>query len=76
MTSLFFQADMYNSRNPRYVIKLVRNFRSHPDLLKIPNDLFYNNELVSCADPEIINQYASEKYEWITKKVKKLKLIK
>ncbi|KAI5628491.1 putative helicase mov-10-B.1, partial [Silurus asotus] len=28
-----------------YVTKLLRNYRSHPAVLKIPNELFYENEL-------------------------------
>ncbi|CAL9703066.1 unnamed protein product [Knipowitschia caucasica] len=33
-----------------FVIKLLRNFRSHPAILEIPNKLFYNNELLARAD--------------------------
>ncbi|XP_048054939.1 putative helicase mov-10-B.2 [Megalobrama amblycephala] len=29
----------------RFVTKLLRNYRSHPAILKIPNELFYENEL-------------------------------
>ncbi|XP_051985600.1 putative helicase mov-10-B.1 [Xyrauchen texanus] len=29
----------------RFVTKLLRNYRSHPSILKIPNELFYENEL-------------------------------
>ncbi|XP_043098693.1 putative helicase mov-10-B.1 [Puntigrus tetrazona] len=29
----------------RFVTKLLRNYRSHPAILKIPNELFYDNEL-------------------------------
>lgn len=27
--------------NPAYITKLLRNYRSHPDLLRLPNQLFY-----------------------------------
>ncbi|KAF6041478.1 MOV10 [Bugula neritina] len=37
--------------NPNYVTKLLQNFRSHPDILKVPNQLFYDNELQVFADP-------------------------
>lgn len=30
------------SHDPRVLTKLVRNFRSHPDILELPNKLFYN----------------------------------
>jgi helicase MOV-10 len=32
------------------VTKLVRNYRSHPALLKLPNDLYYDGELQNCGD--------------------------
>ncbi|XP_063071769.1 putative helicase mov-10-B.1 [Engraulis encrasicolus] len=31
--------------NGRFVTKLLRNYRSHPAILKMPNELFYDNEL-------------------------------
>ena len=36
--------------DPRCITKLVRNFRSHPALLEVPAQLYYDNELVPCAD--------------------------
>jgi helicase MOV-10 len=39
--------------NSRCVTKLLRNFRSHPKILKIPSDLFYSNELIPCGDSSI-----------------------
>lgn len=36
--------------DPNYVTKLVRSFRSHPEILEIPNDCFYDNELLAWAD--------------------------
>ncbi|XP_067932389.1 putative helicase mov-10-B.1 isoform X2 [Watersipora subatra] len=39
-----------NRYNPNFVTKLVQSFRSHPDILEVPNELFYNNELIACAD--------------------------
>lgn len=34
----------------RFVTKLIRNYRSHPAILKVPNELFYDDELQACAD--------------------------
>uniref|UniRef100_A0A3B3C825 RNA helicase n=1 Tax=Oryzias melastigma TaxID=30732 RepID=A0A3B3C825_ORYME len=36
--------------NSRFVTKLLRNYRSHPAILKIPNELFYDGELQPCAE--------------------------
>ena len=38
------------------VTKLVNNYRSHRDLLTVPSRLFYDSELVPCADPETANK--------------------
>ena len=39
--------------NERYMTRLVRNYRSHPLLLQLPNTLFYDGALQSHADPMI-----------------------
>ncbi|KAJ1548020.1 hypothetical protein HK096_007020 [Nowakowskiella sp. JEL0078] len=36
--------------NPHLITKLIRNYRSHEDILEIPNRLFYQNELEVHAD--------------------------
>ncbi|XP_032521276.2 RNA helicase Mov10l1-like [Danaus plexippus] len=42
--------NLYTDRN--FITMLVKNFRSHPDILAIPNELFYDNCLQACADPD------------------------
>ncbi len=37
----------------RYIMQLVRNYRSHPQLLSLPSRLFYDGKLQACADPII-----------------------
>ncbi|RXN09183.1 helicase mov-10 [Labeo rohita] len=37
--------DGQSGYDTRFVTKLLRNYRSHPTILKIPNELFYENEL-------------------------------
>lgn len=40
--------------NENYITQLVRNYRSHPSILKLPNELFYDNTLMAVAsDGEI-----------------------
>ena len=41
--------------NPHVLTKLVRNFRSHEELLHLPNELFYEGELEAYADPILRN---------------------
>ena len=38
------------SYDDRLVVKLLCNYRSHPDILHIPNRSFYDGELLPCAD--------------------------
>ncbi|KAI0693032.1 P-loop containing nucleoside triphosphate hydrolase protein [Cytidiella melzeri] len=35
------------------ICKLVKNWRSHPSILKFPNDEFYRRDLVACGDPAV-----------------------
>merc|ERR1719347_2002065 len=42
--------DSSGQYDQRCITKLVMNFRSHHELLKVPKQLFYNNELDACAD--------------------------
>lgn len=37
--------------NPNYITKLVRNYRSHENLLYVSNKQFYSNELMICGGP-------------------------
>lgn len=37
--------DLYTNHDPNYVTMLIQNFRSHPDILNIPNELFYHGKL-------------------------------
>lgn len=45
--------------NNCFVTKLLRNYRSHPAILKIPNELFYEGELQACADEYSRNFYCT-----------------
>ncbi|XP_052781823.1 putative helicase MOV-10 [Mya arenaria] len=50
----------HKSYDVRVVTKLLNNYRSHPDILKLPNELFYESELKPCAsiDREKLCQWA------------------
>nr|XP_046252029.1 putative helicase mov-10-B.1 isoform X1 [Scatophagus argus] len=48
--------------NNRFVTKLLHNYRSHPAILKIPNELFYDGELQVCADEILRNSYCYWEY--------------
>ncbi|KAK7676351.1 hypothetical protein QCA50_020692 [Cerrena zonata] len=41
------------------VVKLLKNFRSHPEILKFPNDHFYKGELRPCGNKKVIESYIS-----------------
>lgn len=51
--------------NPDLLTKLVRNYRSHPVLLKLPSLMFYDNELVSFASKETAEKMAH--FSWLPK---------
>ncbi|CAG7847798.1 Probable RNA helicase SDE3; AltName: Full=Silencing defective protein 3 [Serendipita indica DSM 11827] len=42
------------AKNGITIVKLVNNFRSHPDILRFPNQRFYRGELESKGDPIVI----------------------
>ncbi|XP_061590937.1 putative helicase mov-10-B.1 [Cololabis saira] len=48
--------------NNCFVTKLLHNYRSHPAILKIPNELFYDGELLASADEYARNSYCSWEY--------------
>ena len=45
---------LYSSAaSPQVITKLVQNYRSHPDILAVPNERFYKNELRARASRDI-----------------------
>ena len=46
--------------DPRVLTKLVRNYRSHEDILSIPSKLFYESELIACAGDNIKNRFCGD----------------
>ncbi|XP_047317361.1 probable RNA helicase SDE3 [Impatiens glandulifera] len=45
---LFDECVHYEGGNRNYVTELVQNYRSHPDILHLPSEIFYNGQLIAC----------------------------
>lgn len=46
-----------NAYCSRMLTQLLQNFRSHPDIINISNDIFYNSELQPCASIDKTHRY-------------------
>ncbi|KAL2912277.1 hypothetical protein HK105_208268 [Polyrhizophydium stewartii] len=53
------QRDEYAAAVSVLSVKLLNNFRSHGDILHVPNGMFYGGELRECADRLVTCQYLS-----------------
>ncbi|XP_055301201.1 putative helicase mov-10-B.1 isoform X2 [Sitodiplosis mosellana] len=51
---LYKRQDQTGEFNKIYITQLVRNYRSHKAILKVPNTLFYENQLQAMVSPDII----------------------
>ena len=58
------EGEIYDSR---VLTKLIRNYRSHPAILKLPNEMFYDNELQVYANEAVRNELS--RWENLPKKV-------
>ncbi|XP_073471825.1 putative helicase MOV-10 [Aquarana catesbeiana] len=54
-----YEKSITGAYNPEFVTKLLLNYRSHPDILTIPNELFYDKELQSKADQMVTHAYCN-----------------
>lgn len=48
-TKLYSRNSQSGTFNAAYITQLVKNYRSHPQILCIPNELFYENKLEPIA---------------------------
>ena len=46
-----YDTDSSNHFPAPLITKLLHNYRSHPSILKLPNDMFYQGELLAAGDP-------------------------
>lgn len=53
----------YGHYDPKLITKLIRNYRSHSALLALPSFMFYDNELVPCAPPQVARKLAH--FNWL-----------
>ncbi|EDO34496.1 predicted protein [Nematostella vectensis] len=44
------EEDELGEYEPAMLTKLLKNYRSHPAILELPNGMFYDDELETCAD--------------------------
>uniref|UniRef100_A0A2D4GFP9 RNA helicase n=1 Tax=Micrurus corallinus TaxID=54390 RepID=A0A2D4GFP9_MICCO len=45
--------------NPQFVTMLLRNYRSHEDILRFSNEKFYDEKLLECGDRLITHSYCN-----------------
>ncbi|KAG8370233.1 hypothetical protein BUALT_Bualt14G0095700 [Buddleja alternifolia] len=45
-----FGCELYGSGNENFMTKLVRNYRTHEAILRLPSELFYDGELIPCKE--------------------------
>ena len=55
-----------NTYPPHLVTFLVNNYRSHPDILKLPNEMFYRNQLIARGD--VFQTHSMTKWEHLPTK--------
>lgn len=67
MTTMpIYQRQSNSKYDQRVITKLLKNYRSHPVILKVVNDLFYDEELQVGADMQTVSQFC--KWETLPKK--------
>lgn len=54
-TNLFSRNPKTGKFNETYITQLVKNYRSHPHILSVPNELFYENKLEPNAAESMLN---------------------
>ena len=53
-----YQRDTNGDYPDSLLTKLVRNYRSHPSIIKLPNQMFYENDLQTCGEMMVTHNMA------------------
>lgn len=57
-----YRKNEHDRYNPSYITKLLQNYRSHPEIIRVSNELFYDNELQACGGDENIRKAEDWQY--------------
>ncbi|XP_031638656.1 putative helicase mov-10-B.1 isoform X2 [Contarinia nasturtii] len=61
-TDLYSPHTVTGQYNETYITQLVKNYRSHPHILRVSNELYYNNKLEPFAANDITSWYINSKF--------------
>ncbi|XP_058807139.1 putative helicase MOV-10 [Phymastichus coffea] len=48
-----YKRNEHGQYHPGYITKLLQNYRSHPEIIKVSNEIFYESELKACGNDNI-----------------------
>lgn len=48
-----YTKDARGKYNPLYITKLLQNYRNHPKIIQVSNELFYESELKACSSNDV-----------------------
>ena len=61
-----YKKNQESNFNENYIIRLVRNFRNHPEILAPSNTLFYDSDLIATKNTE--PEWLAE-LKWVNRKL-------
>jgi helicase MOV-10 len=63
MTEVYGRMEENHEYPGELITKLVQNFRSHPAILKLPNEMFYDGDLVNRGD--VLSTHSMAQWEYL-----------
>lgn len=60
-----YKKNEHEQYHPGYITKLLQNYRSHPQIIQVSNEIFYDTELKTCGDQNI---YKAEDWSHLVQK--------